>query len=117
MDGKHRAHQAHQAGSRAKMPDLALHRGERGAAGVVNAVRLSQRRHLHRIAQFGRGAVRFDITDIRGVPAAAAQCGADHLPLAGDRRCGVAQFLRAVIVDGRAGDHRVDGVAVPAGQP
>ena len=64
------------------------------------------------IAERRRRAVRLDVADAACRHAGQRLRGGDDLDLAVHAGRGVAGLVRAVVVDGDAADHRVDGVAV-----
>ena len=112
LEREHGLDQPGDARGRVEMADVRLHRADARrsrAASVCAPERLGQRRDLDRIAERGAGAVRLDVADRlrrrrRRRPAPArSTCG---LPV--DARRGEADLQRAVVVDRRAADHRVD---------
>ena len=82
------------------------------ASSRAGAERLGQRRDLDRVAERGAGAVRLDVGDRVRLDPATACASRDDRGLPVDARRGVADLVGAVVVDGRAADHRVDRVAV-----
>ncbi len=65
-----------------------------------------------RIAERGAGAVSLDIADGRDIDTGQCLRGGDHLGLAIDTRRHVADLGRAVVVDGKAANDRVDVIAI-----
>ncbi len=92
-----------------------------GADGAVPAPvggvaeRLGEGLDLDRIAECGARAVGFDVADGVGRHTGVRVGLGDHLALAAHAGRGEADLVAAVVVEGRAQDHRVDVVAVADG--
>ncbi|VBI01272.1 Uncharacterised protein [Burkholderia pseudomallei] len=103
-----------QPGDGIQVADVRLHRADRAESGArgMAAIRVGERRHLHRIAELRAGAVRLDVADRLGMDAGRIEHLADHVGLAADTRRVEADLVRAVVVHGDAAQQRVDRVAV-----
>src|SRR4029079_3023709 len=106
--------QAGHAGRGVEVADVGLDRTDRAEAAPLGALAegLRERRDLDRIAALGAGAVALDVADAVGLHAGDGQRLAHRRGLTLDARREVADLARAVVVDRRALDHRVDAVAV-----
>ena len=91
------------------MAEVRLHRGER--AGLRRAVHLTQACVFDGIAYGCARAVRFNHRDAPGIHARSVQRSPVQSGLRGRRRCRDIHGM-AVLVGGRATDHRKDSVAV-----
>ncbi len=102
---------------RVEVAHVALHGAEGAVAPAVGAGAkgLGEGAHLGGVAQPGAGAVRLDIADRLRIHAGRGQGLDHHLRLPHHAGSGEADLERAVVVDGGAPDHRVDGVAVLQG--
>ena len=105
------------AGGNDGVADVALERAQRGKAGVGRflAPGAGQRTDFHRIAHRRGSAVCLHILDAAGRYPGIGQCGTDHGMLAVQAHGREAGLVAAIVVDGHAPDHPVDGIAVTAG--
>ena len=105
------------AGGNDGVADVALERAQRGKTGVgcFLAPGAGQRPDLHRITHGRGGTVRLHILDAAGRHPGIGQGGADHGMLAVQAHRREAGLVAAIVVDGHAPDHPVDGIAVAAG--
>ena len=114
LQGQGRLDQAGHARGAIQVPDIGLD----GANGAKLAlVRLQAKGFLHggefdRIAQFGRRAMRLDVTDRFCCHAGVSERLGNHLALSVQSGGGVAHAHAAIIVDRRAADHRVDVILI-----
>ena len=117
LQREHRFDQAGDPRRGVEMADVGLHRsqGAEAPAADAGAEGLGEGRELDGVAQGGGGAVGLDVADGVGLDLGHDLGGADDLglPLHAGRRVG--HLGGAVVVDGRALDHGVDGVAVGLG--
>ena len=99
---------------RPQVTDIGLDRSQGAKAGPPRpgAEGAGQRRHLDRIAERSARAVSLDVCDgVRGDARPRLSRG-DDLRLSFDAGSRVADLERAVVVDRRAADHRMDAIAV-----
>ncbi len=101
------------AGGGVEVAHVGLDRADRAVAGVrgVLAVGAGEGGDLDGVAEGGAGAVGLDVADGRGVHLGHGQRLGDDLGLALDTGRGVTGLEGAVVVDGRAADDGVHGVA------
>jgi hypothetical protein len=99
-----------------EVADVGLDRSQPANAPSIGAApkRTSERRELDRIAHRRAGPVRFDIANVFGLHAGMILRAHDDLSLAVDTRRGKARFVRAIVIDRPATNHRIDAVAVAA---
>ena len=115
LQAQDRLDQTGDPGRRIEVADVGFHRAQYARAGaflVGDLERLSQGFDFDGVAQRGAGAVGLHETDGRGVDVGNGMRLGDDFRLTGDGGSGVSHLHRAVVVDGRAADHRVDPVAV-----
>ena len=109
LQRENRLHQAENSGGRLGVAEVRLHRGER--AGACRAVHLTQACVFNGIAYRCARAVRLDHSDGPGVHTRSVQRSPVQRGLRRRRRCRDIHGV-AVLVGGRATDHRKDSVAV-----
>ena len=102
--------QTRHAGSGVEVADVGLDRADLQFVRAI-AVSLAKRAQLDRVADRRARPVRLHIIDGGGGNSGGRQRLGDHFRLALDTRREEADFAAAVIVDGAALDHGVDGVA------
>ena len=95
------------------MTDVGLDRADRAIAGALRAQPkgLRERRDFDRVTQRRAGAVRFDVGNRIGVHPGLGVRQRNDFGLTSDAGRGVTDFQRAIIVDRRAANHRVNRVA------
>src|SRR6476659_4756265 len=97
------------------MPEVALHRADAARRAQLEAVtleRLAERLDLDGISDRRGGAVRLDILDRARIDAGDGLRESEDLRLSVHARRGEARSRRAVVVERRALEDRVHGVAV-----
>ncbi|WP_313918913.1 hypothetical protein [Tahibacter sp.] len=110
---QHRLDQGGNARSGVEMARAGLERAERQRAiGTPHAEHGLQRIQFQRVAQCRTRTVCFQKTDLFGLHAGDSQRFADDIDLTIATRCGESDLRRAIVVDGRAANHRVNCVAV-----
>ncbi|GAA2464865.1 hypothetical protein GCM10010422_01710 [Streptomyces graminearus] len=111
-----RLEQAGDAGGALQVADVGLGRAhpQRVAGRASRAQHRAERGRLDGVADLGAGAVQLDVADVRGVDTGALAGEPEHLFLSGAQGHGQ-PVAAAVVVDGAAADHAVDGVAVRDG--
>jgi hypothetical protein len=111
---QHRLDQTGDAGGRVEVADVGFYRADRAEvlSGDAWPKSLLERRDLDRIAERRAGSVRLHVVDRFGVDAGHSQRLGDdgHLPI--DARRGISDLQRAVVVDSRSFDHRMNVIAV-----
>ncbi len=115
LDRQYGLDEAGNAGGRVEMADVRLggaDRTELRAFGAAAAEGLRQRGDFDGVAQLRAGAVGLDVGDRVGVDVGHGLGVEDGFGLAADAGRGNADLAHAVIVDGRALDHRMNMVAV-----
>ncbi len=115
LQAQDRLDQRRHAGRRLQVADVRLDRADvaRARTGLLGDLEsLSQRLDLDRVAQRGAGAVGLDVADGGGVDLGDRVRLGHDVGLTGHRRRRVGHLRRAVVVQRRAADDRVDAVAV-----
>ena len=112
--GEHRLDESGHPRGGVEMADVGLHRTDGAVAGAfgLGAKSLRERGDLDRVAHRRARAVRLDVADAVGRDVRDHLRGKDRLRLPLHAGRGVAHLGRAVVVDGRALDDRVNCVAV-----
>ena len=117
LQRQHRLQQAGDPGCRFQMADIGLHRAQQAgrtrnrARGGGGGEGFLQRHDLHRIAQFGAGAMCLHIADRVGRNPRPTQRGGDQRRLGGAVGRGQGVGMAAMIFR-RSQDHRMDDVAI-----
>ena len=114
LQREHGLDQPRHAGRRHQMTEVALGRPQ-PAKLLVGSARpegLGEPLDLDGIAQRGGGTVRLHIRDAAGIDPRVGLRERDHRRLAAHAGPGEAHLVRAIVVQGRAADDRVDGVAL-----
>src|SRR3954468_11391938 len=78
----------------------------------MGAKGLCQRRDLNRIAQRRAGPMRLNVADSLWCNSGDSQRGGDHRGLPVDTWCRIARLCRAIIVDRRTLNDRIDMIAI-----
>ena len=112
-----RLHEAGDPRGRVEVPDVRLHGPDGAVAAALRAgpERMGQSGDLDGIAEGGGGPMRLDVGDVVGSQAGRGQGGSDDPSLPLDSGSGEPHLARAVVVHGRALDHRLDLVVVTQG--
>ncbi len=119
LDRQHRLDQAGHARRGVEVADVALHRAQRAVAARLRRAPecLGECRDLDRVAERRSGAVRLGVADGPGRNAGEGVGLRDHGRLSRHARRGVADLVRAVVVDRRSRDHGVHGIALGDAHP
>ncbi|WPR54881.1 hypothetical protein SJI45_02170 [Streptomyces sp. S399] len=99
------------------MADVALDGADPAAAHRLGrrAERIGERLEFDRVAHPGGGPVRLDVADLGRVDAGRLLREQDRVALSREGRCGVADLVAAVVVEGGAEQHTGDAVVVAQG--